>query len=527
MKSISSFRLVVLVSLWIVFLDNFAFFEQLTAVYPLSSQYAPFLLSQVVVLVLIFMFIFMLLGWKHTLKPILIFMLLLTSIQNYFMVTYNILVDKTMIENVLQTDSSEVMDLLNMKLLLYVVFLGILPSWFVYKVEIKFGTLGQVIWCKVKSIISILLIIWFMLFLFSKYYTSFFREHKVVRFYINPIDGFFCFATYLNERFGSLNVPLEKLGLDAKQPVKEKRKVVVMVVGEAVRADHFSLNGYTKNTNPLMSKEKIFNFSDVSSCGTTTAISVPCMFSLYKKDDYTSSRGKNSENVLDVLNHAGVEVLWRDNNSNSKGVADRLRYESYKTNELNPVCDVECRDVGMLVGLEEEIASTSKDIIIVLHQMGNHGPAYYKRYTKAFEKFKPTCQNNQLEYCTQEEISNSYDNALLYTDYFLSKVVDLLKKYDNNVSESAMLYVADHGESLGEGGLYLHGLPYFMAPDAQTKVPMIMWFSKSYTLEREKLVKQQENEWSHDNLFSTILGLFKVESSVYKKDDDILNQGEI
>jgi len=273
----------------------------------------------------------------------------------------------------------------------------------------------------------------------------------------------------------------------------------------------------------LVRQEAIVNFPKVSSCGTTTAVSVPCMFSVYKRSDYSSAKGKYTQNALDVLNHAGVEVLWRDNNSDSKGVATRLRYEEYKNKTNNTICDVECRDVGMLVGLEQEIASSNKDMIIVLHQMGNHGPAYHKRYPKAFEKFKPTCQNNQLEYCTQEEIANSYDNALLYTDYFLSQVIALLKQYDTQELESAMLYVADHGESLGENGLYLHGLPYFMAPDAQTEVPMLMWFSKNYAISREALAKKQEAAWSHDNIFSTLLGLFHVESSVYVAEDDILN----
>ena len=514
--------LIVFVSLWIVFFDNLAFFKELIGVFPISAGYAFFILSEVIVLSLIFMLLFTLLGWKYTLKPMLIFMLLLTSIQNYFMVTYSILVDKTMIENVLQTNSSEALDLMNMTLFAYLVFLGILPAWFVYRVRVIYGNWKQLLWNKVKTVLAIFLMIWFMLFLFSKEYTSFFREHKVVRFYINPLDGFFCFASYLNENFISRDTPFEKIGLDAQQSVHKKRTIVIMVVGEAVRSDHFSLNGYTKETNPLVSKEKIVNFSDVSSCGTTTAVSVPCMFSFYKKSEYTSSRGKSSENVLDVLNRAGVKVLWRDNNSDSKGVATRLEYEEYKHDNVNTICDVECRDVGMLVGLDDEISSSSQDIIIVLHQMGNHGPAYYKRYPKAFEFFQPACHNNQLEYCTQEEISNAYDNSLRYTDYFLSKVIALLKKYDDDRTESAMIYVADHGESLGENGLYLHGLPYFMAPDAQIKVPMVMWFSQKHRVNRDSLSKKKDDKWSHDNLFSTLLGLFYVESLVYNQDDDIL-----
>ncbi len=523
MKNITSFTLILLASLWIVFFDNVAFFEQLTNVYPLGLEYAPFLLSQVIFLVAIFVLLFTLLGWHYTLKPILIFMLLLTSVQNYFMVTYNILVDKTMIENVMQTNGAEAMDLMSVKLLLYFLFLGLFPSLFVWRSNIVYGSFKQLLWHKLKVFIGIILLVWLLLFSFSKHYTSFFREHKVVRFYINPLDGFFCFASYIKEQFANQNIPLEKIGLDAKQAKKEKRNIVIMVVGEATRADHFALNGYEKETNPLLSKEDIFNFSKVSSCGTTTAVSVPCMFSLYKKSDYSSSKGKNSENVLDVLNRAGVEVLWRDNNSDSKGVATRLDYVSYKNKSVNSICDVECRDEGMLVGLEKVISRSKKDIIIVLHQMGNHGPAYYKRYPKAFEKFTPACHNNQLEACTQEEIANAYDNALLYSDYFLSKVIALLKKQENKTTQTAMLYVADHGESLGEGGLYLHGLPYFMAPDAQTHVPMVIWFSQNYQINREQLKQKEDEKWSQDNLFSTLLGLFSIESQVYKKEDDIVN----
>lgn len=473
------------------------------------------------------MFIFTLIGWKYTLKPILIFMLLWTSIQNYFMVTYNILVDQTMIENILQTDSREVLDLLNIKLILYVLFLGIFPAWIVFRIQVNYGNFKESILSKGKNLIVILFLIWGMLFIFSKYYTSFFREHKVVRFYINPLDGFFCFATYLKENYLSKPIPFKYIGTDAVQGKKKKRDILILVVGEAARADHFSLNGYTKNTNPLLKKENIINFSEVSSCGTTTAVSIPCMFSSYKRTTYNSSKGRNSENVLDVLNRAGVKVLWRDNNSDSKGVAVRLNYISYKTKKVNSICDIECRDIGMLDGLDKEITSTNKDMIIVLHQMGNHGPAYYKRYPTTFERFKPTCQNNQLEYCSEEEISNSYDNALLYTDYFLSKVIQLLKKYDNKNMESSMIYLSDHGESLGEKGLYLHGLPYFIAPSAQTKIPMVMWFSRNHRINIEELGNKKNNAWSHDNLFATLLGLFHVKSVVYKKEDDILNLGDL
>jgi lipid A ethanolaminephosphotransferase len=246
------------------------------------------------------------------------------------------------------------------------------------------------------------------------------------------------------------------------------------------------------------------------------------MFSIYDRDEYNTQKGLHRENVLDVLSHAGVEVLWRDNNSNSKGVADRLKYEHYKTSKNNIMCEGECRDVGMLVGLDKRIEKSSKDMVIVLHQMGNHGPAYYKRYPKEFERFTPTCQTNQLEECSQEEIANAFDNALLYTDYFLSQTIQLLKKYEDSVY-TAMFYMADHGESLGEGGFYLHGLPYFIAPDAQKHVASVLWLGRNFPVDHENIRKNALDDFTQDNLFSTLLGLFDVQTEVYEKEMDILN----
>jgi lipid A ethanolaminephosphotransferase len=290
-----------------------------------------------------------------------------------------------------------------------------------------------------------------------------------------------------------------------------------MVVGETARADHFSLNGYSRETNPLLKKEKIINLPHVSSCGTSTAHSVPCMFSIYERDDYSYKKGIGTENLLDVLNHTNqVDILWRDNNSDSKGVALRVPFEDYKTAQTNTICDEECQDEGMLVGLNEYIQKRKgKDILIVLHQMGNHGPAYNRRYTEEFEKFTPVCKTNQLEECSQESINNAYDNALLHTDHFLSEVIQLLKEYDNS-HKTSMIYMSDHGESLGEHGLYLHGLPYFMAPDAQTHVGALVWFG-----EKNQKEIDPNKAYSHDNLFHTLLGLFEVKTKVYKKELDM------
>ncbi|WP_211212097.1 phosphoethanolamine transferase [Kiloniella laminariae] len=319
--------------------------------------------------------------------------------------------------------------------------------------------------------------------------------------------------------------PLKILGNDAQIPATDiDRELIIMVVGETARADRFSLNGYPRKTNPLLEQLNVASFRQVRSCGTSTAISVPCMFSNDTEKDYETNTAKNKENALDVLVHAGVNVLWRDNNSSSKGVADRIPYQNYRDPNINPVCDLECRDEGMLVDLQDYIDSyPDGDIMIVLHQMGNHGPAYYLRYPKEFEKFQPVCATNELSDCSQEELDNAYDNAILYTDYFLSKVIGLLKKNDPKF-ETLMLYVSDHGESLGELGLYLHGMPNLLAPETQRHVPMIVWVGDNFThFNNTDLQAQQDQAITHDNIFHTLLGLMEIESEAYLREMDIFH----
>ncbi len=216
------------------------------------------------------------------------------------------------------------------------------------------------------------------------------------------------------------------------------------------------------------------------------------------------------ENALDVLARNGVEVLWRDNNSDSKGVATRVAYEDFKSPVFNPVCHGECRDIGMLAGLDKYIAARQdKDLLIVLHQMGNHGPEYYRRYPTQFARFQPASMTGELRNCSREEIDNAYDNAILYTDFFLSQVIDFLKKYDAHY-ETAMLYVSDHGESLGEHGLYLHAAPYLIAPEQQTHVPAIVWMGAHFDYSLDQLKPYQNAVLSPDDLFCTLLTAYEL-----------------
>ncbi len=463
---------------------------------------------------------------KYTAKPILIIILSASALAGYFMNNYNIVIDGTMIQNILETDIRESLDLFSFKLVLYLLFAGILPSVFIYNVAIEYKSLKIELLSRLKTITVAILIIFLMVFSFSKFYTSFFREHKPLRYSANPITYIYSIGKYIASNLDKGEIVMTPLGTDAKIPITDMdRELIIVVLGEAARADRFSLNGYQKKTNPLLEKEDIINFPNMCSCGTTTSVSVPCMFSVFNRNGYSSKKAKSTQNILDVLSYAGVNILWRDNNSDSKGVALRVTYEDFRYPNNNPICDVECRDEGMLEGLQEYIDSQKQgDILIILHQMGNHGPAYYKRYPKRFEKFRPTCKTNQLEECTKEEINNAYDNAILYTDYFLSKVIKLLKQNTNRF-EAVMFYLSDHGESLGEKNVYLHGLPYFMAPEAQKHIAAIMWFGDGFKIDKDAIKNNALKEYSHDNFFHTLLGLMEVDTSVYDINMDITNSG--
>jgi lipid A ethanolaminephosphotransferase len=432
-----------------------------------------------------------------------------------------------MIRNALQTDMAESLGLLNMQLILYVLFLGLIPSYIIYKIPLEYRYFKDELFSKIKSILLSLVVITIVIFSFSKFYTSFLREHKPLRYYTNPTYWIYSIGNYINKTLNSGPIIVKPIGLDAKvqRDDNSTKKIIVMVVGEALRADHFGLNSYERNTTPLLERrDDIINFSNFYSCGTSTAHSVPCMFSVLKRDEYSYKKAIRVQNVVDVISHTNsIATIWRDNNSDPKGVMDRLGFENYKNSKTNTInTDGEPRDEGMLIGLNQFIKQNkNKDIFIVLHMMGNHGPEYYKRYPKSFEKYKPVCKTNQLEKCSQQEIQNAYDNAVLYTDYFLNKTLNFLQKY-NNSYQTALFYVADHGESLGENGIYLHGMPYFMAPDAQKHVAAFIYTSPNFTkIDKQKLKSLKDKKLSQDNIFSTLLGLFDIKTKVYEKDMDI------
>jgi len=518
-------RLVVIVSLFLVLTGNFSFFRHVIAVYPASLHNIGFLISLFTGLVALIVFLLSLVTFPYTTRPALVLVLLTSSLAAYFMDAYGVVIDHDMVQNVFQTNVEEASELLSFRLILYFLFLGVLPSIYVCAVRIEYGSLKRAIFSKLKAIVISLLIVVVMILSFGRFYTSFIREHKPLRFYTNPTYYIYSLGRYLDERYADHSVTLKPIGEDAHVvAVNGVRKLIILVVGEAARSDHFSLNGYGRDTNPRLEKMNVISFTNAWSSGTSTAVSVPCMFSVYTRGDCNGANEASTWNLLDVLQHAGVNILWRDNNTGSKGVADRVPHQNFRKPANNPVCDTECRDVGMLSGLKKYINGHAHgDILIVLHQMGNHGPAYYRRYPEDFGKWSPVCHSAQLNECSRQDIENGYDNAILYTDYFLSRVIDFLKGESDHF-ETAMLYLSDHGESLGEHGIYLHGLPYFLSPDAQRHIPFIMWFGGGFPVDSVALKARTGEHVSQDDLFHTVLGMLDVRTRIYDRKLDILSQ---
>ena len=481
-----------------------------------------FLLAFFIVLVCFIYFGISLFSFPYIYKLLLSFIIICGSFAQYFMLKYGVIIDSSMIQNVFETDFKESFELLTYKMVLMSVFLGIIPSFIIYKINIKYPKkISGYLVFYLSSILALAILIG-VIFTQYKTFVSVFRNHKDIIFRIIPNN-------YINGIYQNIILlfPEKNIKMISSEASKNKnwehhrrKTIFVFVIGEAARANNFSLNGHLKETNPKLIKQDVINFNNFYSCGTTTAVSVPCIFSSLDKSNFSKSKFRNNDNLLKLIKKSGFNTLWIDNNSGCKSACDdveTIEMESYIKSDSNR----EIYDEEMLNISKEFIKKNNKDdLVIVLHQKGSHGPAYYKRIPKGFDKFKPVCKSVELQQCSSEEITNSYDNTILYTDYFLSEIIDMLK--ENKDKDTAMIYVSDHGQSLGENGIYLHGMPYLVAPKYQKHIPMIMWLSENFTkdfgINRECVSKYLDKEFSHDNLFHSILDMLKIDTKAQKNE---------
>jgi len=525
----NSIQLTLVISLILVTFYNNAFWSEILKIAADSQQNRFFLASIFLLLAAFLNLCLSLVSFKYIIKPSVIFVLFIATFAAYFMKTYGIMIDRSMIKNVLAIDVGDASELLNVKMLYYLVVLGVIPSFLVLRSEIRYKPFVRELFMVLGAVLTSMVVVVVVLVLFYKDYISLGKNYNYVRHLINPVGSIYEVASYVKRTVTSGKVVVRPIGEDARMAKtwqeRGKKNLVILVVGEAARARNFSLNGYDRKTNPFLEKEDILNFTNTYSCGTVSSTSVPCMFSHFGRESFSDSKADRHEGLLDVLSHAGVQVLWRENNSGCKGVCKRVETEDMAALQVADLCaSGECQDMILLQGLQKYIDQTGNDTFIVLHQKGSYGPEYYRRSPPDFKTFVPECTTNQLQECRAEELVNAYDNTILYTDYFLTQVIDIMKKNSDKFNVG-MLYLSDYGESLGEKNIYLHGLPYILAPDEQKHIPFILWFADSFLkgnhIDKSCLQKKVDEKLSHDNLFPSVLGLMGVKTAMYDKERDI------
>lgn len=459
-------------------------------------------ISLVILMLVLNAFVFFLIFFlsRYVGKIFLVLFFIINSIAVYFINTYRVIIDESMIGNILNTNYEESSSFFSIKLIVYLLFLGIIPSIYICKAQIINVTLK-------RFFINISLALLFILGLVIANANNILWIDKNSK-TLGGLAMPWSYTVNISLFYIHQNQKNEKEILLPDATIKDDQKsVVVLVIGESARSQNFSLYGYKKNTNPLLSKiSNVYHFNANSDATYTTA-GVKSILEHKNTDDLY-------EILPNYLFRNDVEVIWRTSNWGEPPIhIKNYQDRSY----LSKICNgVQCNyDEVLLTGLKEQIEASKKNkILIVLHTSTSHGPTYSKKYPPQFETFKPVCNSVELGNCSNTELINAYDNTIVYTDYILSKVIEDLKELKE--FKSTMIFVSDHGESLGEKNLYMHGLPMSIAPKEQYEIPFIVWLSdnSSKKLKQNKLLSQ-------NHVFHSVLNFLSIESPVYNEEMNI------
>jgi lipid A ethanolaminephosphotransferase len=522
----TSDRLVLAASLFWALSVNRPFFAAAMRAHGDSGAWSwSFALGLALMLVALHVLLTGLIATRRSVKPVLAVLGVVATVAMHFIQAYGTVLDPSMLLNALHSDLAETRELLSWRLALDLLLYAALPI-----VLLACADVQQRPWRRALISRGLLLGLALATFLGALMWqfqplAALMRNHKEVRYLVTPANVLWSTASVLAADARGATRPRQAIGLDAKPgpswAAGAKARLMVIVVGETVRGDNWGLNGYARQTTPRLAQLPLLNFPDTTACGTSTEVSLPCMFAPVGRRDYNEAIIRGSESLLHVLARAGAAVQWRDNQSGCKGVCDGLPTETVSAASAPGLCQGDrCWDEGLLRGLDERLQNlpAASVQVLVLHMLGNHGPSYFRRYPPAFEHFTPACHNDDLGQCDAAEIVNAYDNAVLYTDHVLASLIATLGAHAAKV-DSAMLFVSDHGESLGEKGLFLHGVPNAIAPREQTHVPMTMWWSEGFGraagLDRPCLQRRSAAPAQHDHLFHTVLGLLDVKTALY------------
>ncbi|HKO66301.1 MAG TPA: phosphoethanolamine--lipid A transferase [Burkholderiaceae bacterium] len=460
------------------------------------------------------------LSTRRTLKPVLCVSMLIAAVVAHYISRYGIVIDTSMMRNVLQTDALEARELVGVDLAATLLPLAALPIALVAFTRVAAPRRHAFTFRSATIAVAAISAVVVALLGFKDFAPTL-RNHPEIRNMLTPANLLVSTARAVRQQATNVTEAREgpmtvSRGAAALATANERPVLFVFVVGETARAANFSLNGYARETNPELAKLDVINFPHARACGTSTEVSLPCMFSPFGRRSYDEAKILRRESLPQQLARAGIRVVWRDNQSGCKGVCTGVEVHTFNDANAPDLCvSGHCFDEVLLHGMDALVRESRSDLFVVLHQIGNHGPAYYRRYPSEFARFEPACQTDTLHQCTQQQIVNAYDNSLRYTDHVLARVIAFLEQQRGRY-DVAMVYVSDHGESLGERGLYLHGMPYAIAPKEQLEVPMLWWMSPEFVSHRNidvACLRQRAREpVSHDYLFHSIAGLLDVET---------------
>jgi lipid A ethanolaminephosphotransferase len=521
--AIGSATLTLLVAAYVLFLCNHTFWSKV------SEQFAgdPVHLGLLgAVLLILYGVVLLVFSAPYVIKPVFIAVVLVAAGVSYFTDTFGTVMDRDMIQSLPQMTGMDFGHLITRPFLRHMLLYGVVPSLLIAWVRPVHLPFGQRV--KINTVIGFGLLALAGLIIVTNLgtYRPFWeRNRDVAMAYLNPAAGLVSAVDDGLRQFRYATIVARPYGVDARIGSRvagaRKKMLTVLVVGDSARAQNFTLNGYERDTNPKLAARNVIAFTNVTSCGTSISVSVLCMFSHLDREDFTRREALGWENLVDVLKHAGLTVEWWDNNTGSQNVADRIPTIDLSEDETTDpdLCKAgKCFDQVLVDKLRARLNDLQDNAVLVLHTMGSRGPAYYQRYPEEFERFRPACHRAEVTECSMDELVNAYDNTILYTDHILASIIDVLKEHNDEFA-SAMYYMSDHGESLGENKLYLHDAPYFLAPDVQKRVPFIAWFSddfaKTIGLDLSCVRSKIGDSFSHDNMFDTILGMMNVKTKVY------------
>ncbi len=477
--------------------------------------------------------VFLFFSSKYIFKGAMIFLIVTGAQVGYFATKYGIIFDYDMMVNIFSTNFAEARGYISLESILAAFIYGVLPAIFLCYIKIKWPqSLFKAIWQRLLVFVIAAITLVAIAIPYYQNYASIGRNNSILRKEISPYNYVYYGYKALKQMYFPTVVKFDEFGKKSFIDNSwERPELFVVVVGETARAQNFKHNGYERNTTPYTDKfENLIKFAPVQSCGTATAVSVPCMFSRQNREEYDEVKAQNSSNLTDLLKYAGYDVYWYDNDGGCKGVCKRINNVLISNSDpkLKGKCGADgCYDEVLLPLLKERLqlqTQNKKSSVIFLHIIGSHGPTYFARVPEDKKVFFPTCERGDIENCSREEIVNAYDNTLVYTDYILSEVIKSLEPYQQNFG-TGVFYISDHGESLGEMGLYLHGAPYALAPDEQKFVPMMTYFSNSFVedhkMDMNCLANEAKLSFSQDNFFHSLLGILDVNTSFYNGDQDL------